>query len=191
MPSLPSGALLGVVLSVVLGAAGRWRRPAPSRMDAPVSWGRSWIRLGLAAGLGALLGTTLLVSGYWAYVGPPSSISETGPELALQTLGTLANPAFFGFVGGFVVLLWAPTRLYARMSEAAVRIHVTGTLVVGLGLIAVFCGFVGVPPIPRNAQAGIGLFLYSIAGLLLYLLVVGATALAHLSSGAEEPNESS
>lgn len=190
MPSFSSGALLGVVLSVVLGAVGRWRRSAPSRMDAPVSWGRSWIRLGLLAGLGALLGTMLLVSGYWAYVGPPSSISETGPELARQTLTTLANPAVLGLFGGFAVLLWIPTRVYSRLHGSAIQVHVFGTLGVWLGLTGLFSGFVGVPPIPKNAQAGIGLFLYSIAGFLLYLVVLGATALGHISGGQGADNSS-
>jgi hypothetical protein len=68
------------------------------------------------------------------------------------------------------------------MSETAVLIHVAGTLAVWLGLTAVYCGFVGVPPIPKNAQAGVAVFLYSIVGFLLYLLVLGATAIGHVSS---------
>lgn len=182
MPSFSSGALLGVVLSIVLTIVGGWGLTVPSRTEAPGRWGRFWVRVGLLTGLGGLLGTTVLVSGYWVYVGPPPSMSEMGSELARQTLGNLANPAFLALVGGSAFLFWVPTRLYGRMSETAVLIHVAGTLAVWLGLTAVYCGFVGVPPIPKNAQAGVAVFLYSIVGFLLYLLVLGATAIGHVSS---------
>lgn len=49
---------------------------------------------------GAVLGTTLLVSEYWRFVGTPDSISETGLELARQTLSILTLLAFLGLMGG-------------------------------------------------------------------------------------------
>jgi len=180
------GATLGMTLAIVAIVAGRWRTQAPSRADAPASWGQYWVRMGLLSGLGAPLGTAILVSGYWICVGPPSSIRETGSELARQTLSILGNPFFFGLVGVFALLLWGPTLLYSRMHEKAIRTHAIGALTVGLGLTGVFGYFVGVPPIPRNAQAGIGLLLFSAAGLVLYLLVLGATVVQHVwgSSGS-------
>jgi polyferredoxin len=86
----------------------------------------------------------------------------------------------------FALLLWGPTLLYSRMHEKAIRTHAIGALTVGLGLTGVFGYFVGVPPIPRNAQAGIGLLLFSAAGLVLYLLVLGTTVVQHVwgSSGS-------
>ncbi|MFB6097788.1 MAG: hypothetical protein ABEK84_01470 [Salinibacter sp.] len=180
MPSFGPSALLGVGLAVILGTVARRRTQAPSRSDEPVAWGRYWIRLGLRCGLGALLGTALLISGYWAWAGTPSSVSETGPELAVQTVATLLDPFLLGLGGLAVLLLWTPTRLYTRMSKAAIQVHVVGALTVGLGLTGVFTGFVGVPPIPRNAQAGLGLFLFSGIGLGLYLFLLAAVAIQHV-----------
>ena len=180
MPSYSIGALFGLGLALLCGGVYGGVRDAPSRRSRPASWARFWMRGGLGAGVAGLLGTILLISGYWWVWGTPESVREPGAELAMQTLGYLVDPIVWGLVGGVGLCLWAPARLYDRMTPGAMYVHLGGTLLIWAALVANFTGFVATPPLSHNAQAGIALFLYTMLGGLLYVLVLGATVGTHL-----------
>lgn len=145
----------------------------PARDRRQLLWG-----LGLEVGFYLLFGLSL--AAYRLTVDASSDPSLSAWGLALKTAGGVVMAGVL-FLGPALLFFAVPALFYNSLRTVARKTHLWGALVLGTALTGAFLyGFATSPPIPANAQFGVGLGFATLIAGALFVLLVGVVATLHV-----------